>query len=102
MAEMMSELVDRHPSVGEVRSIGMFGAIELVKNKETREPAAPFAGSSPEMTELKKYLLENGLFLYTHWNLLLVIPPLIMTEEQLAEGFSIIDRGLAITDKACK
>ena len=54
MAEMMSELVDRHPSVGEVRSIGMFGAIELVKNKETREPAAPFAGSSPEMTELKK------------------------------------------------
>ncbi len=99
MAEMLAELVDRHPSVGEVRSIGMFGAIELVKNKNTREPAAPFAGSSTAMVALKKYLLENGLFLYTHWNLLLIIPPLIMTEEQLAEGFSIIDKGLEITDK---
>lgn len=101
MAEMMAELVDRHPSVGEVRSIGMFGAIELVKNRETREPAAPFGGSSPEMIGLKKYLLEKGLFLYTHWNLLLIIPPLIMTEEQLAEGFAIIDEGLGITDKNC-
>jgi len=101
MAEMMAELVDRHPSVGEVRSIGMFGAIELVKNRETREPAAPFGGSSTEMTALKKYLLEKGLFLYTHWNLLLIIPPLIMTEEQLAEGFAIIDEGLVITDKNC-
>jgi taurine--2-oxoglutarate transaminase len=102
MAEMMAELVDRHPSVGEVRSIGMFGAIELVKDRKTREPAAPFAGSSPEMAALKKNLLENGLYLYTHWNLLLVIPPLIMTQEQLAEGFAIIDKGLAITDKLCK
>jgi taurine--2-oxoglutarate transaminase len=101
LTEMLAELVDRHPSVGEVRSIGMFGAIELVKNKKTREPAAPFAGSSAEMAALKKYLLENGLFLYTHWNLILIIPPLIMTEEQLAEGFSIIDRGLEITDKNC-
>ena len=102
MADMMAELVDRHPSVGEVRSIGMFGAIELVKNRETREPAAPFGGSSPEMTDLKKYLLDKGLFLYTHWNLLLIIPPLIMTEAQLAEGFAIIENGLKITDKNCK
>lgn len=102
MAEMMAELVERHPSVGEVRSIGLFGAIELVKDKVTREPAAPFAGSSKAMTELKKYLLDNGLFLYTHWNLLLIIPPLIITNDQLAEGFAIIDKGLEITDKECK
>jgi len=102
MAEMMTELVDRHPSVGEVRSIGMFGAIELIKDRKKLEPAAPFGGTSPEMTALKKYLLESGLFLYTHWNLLLIIPPLIMTEEQLAEGFAIIDKGLEITDKNCK
>lgn len=99
MAEMMAELVDRHPSVGEVRSIGLFGAIELVKNRETREPVSPFAGTSPEMVSLKKYLLEKGLFLYTHWNLLLIIPPLIITDDQLAEGFSIIDKGLEITDR---
>jgi taurine---2-oxoglutarate transaminase len=101
MAEMLEELVDRHPSVGEVRSIGMFGAIELVKSKKTREPAVPFAGSSAAIIALKKFLLENGLFLYTHWNLLLIIPPLIMSEDQLAEGFSIIDMGLEITDKTC-
>ena len=99
MADMMAELVDRHPSVGEVRSIGLFGAIELVKNRETREPVSPFAGTSQEMVSLKKYLLEKGLFLYTHWNLLLIIPPLIITDEQLAEGFSIIDKGLEITDR---
>lgn len=102
MAEMMTELVDRHPSVGEVRSIGLFGAIELVKNRETREPVSPFAGTSAEMAALKKYLLEKGLFLYTHWNLLLMIPPLIITDEQLAEGFSIIDKGLEITDRIAK
>jgi taurine--2-oxoglutarate transaminase len=99
MAEMMAELVDRHPSVGEVRSIGLFGAIELVKNRETREPVCPFAGSSPEMVKLKNYLLEKGLFMYTHWNLLLIIPPLIITNDQLVEGFSIIDNGIEITDK---
>jgi len=99
MAEMMDELVERHPSVGEVRSIGLFGAIELVRDRKTREPMAPFAGSSSEMQTLKKYLLEKGLFLYTHWNLLLIIPPLIITSDQLAEGFSIIDKGLEITDK---
>ncbi len=102
MAEMMDELVERHPSVGEVRSIGLFGAIELVKDRKTREPMAPFAGSSSEMVYLKKYLLDKGLFLYTHWNLLLIIPPLIITNDQLAEGFSIIDKGLEITDKNSK
>jgi taurine--2-oxoglutarate transaminase len=102
MAEMMDELVERHPSVGEVRSIGLFGAIELVKDRKTREPMAPFAGSSSEMVSLKKYLLDKGLFLYTHWNLLLIIPPLIITNDQLAEGFSIIDKGLEITDKNSK
>jgi taurine--2-oxoglutarate transaminase len=87
LSEMLAELVERHPSVGEVRSIGLFGAIELVKNKKTREPAAPFGGSSPEMTALKKFLLDHGVFLYTH------------CEEELAEGIQIIDQGLAITDK---
>ncbi len=102
MKEMLAELVERHPSVGEVRSIGLFGAIELVKNKLTREPAAPFGGSSAEMNAVKKYLIDNGIFLYTHWNLILLIPPLIITEEQLAEGMSVIDKAITITDKVTK
>lgn len=102
MKEMLAELVERHPSVGEVRSIGLFGAIELVKDKRTKEPTAPFGGSSPEMNAVKKYLLDNGIFLYTHWNLILLIPPLIITEEQLAEGISVIDKAITITDKVAK
>ncbi len=100
MAEMLAELVERHPSVGEVRSIGLFGAIELVKNKKTREPAAPFGGSSPEMTALRQYLLAQGVYLYTHWNILLLIPPLCITEDQLGEGISVIEKGLATLDQS--
>jgi taurine--2-oxoglutarate transaminase len=96
---MLSDLGEQHPSVGEVRSIGLFGAIELVRNRQTREPLAPYDKSSPEMTKLRNYLLDNGLFLYTHRNAVLIIPPLIITEEQLAEGFKILDRGLEITDE---
>ncbi len=66
MKEMLEELVERHPSVGEVRSIGLFGVIELVKDRKTREPMAPFNGSSAEMNALRKYILEQGVFLYTH------------------------------------
>ncbi|KAF0112331.1 MAG: taurine---2-oxoglutarate transaminase [Chloroflexi bacterium] len=99
MAEMLAELVERHPSVGEVRSIGLFGAIELVKNKKTKEPVAPFGRSSPEMTYLRKFLLDHGVFLYAHWNILLLIPPLIITEDELAQGINIIEQGLESTDK---
>jgi taurine--2-oxoglutarate transaminase len=54
------------------------------------------------MVALRKYLLERGVFLYTHWHTVLIIPPLIITEEQLAEGFAILDQALEITDRAAK
>ena len=102
LADMLSELQDRHPSVGEVRSIGLFGVMELVRDRRTRQPMAPYGENSPEMTALKKSLLEQGLYLYTHWHTVLIIPPLIITPDQLAEGFAIIDRALDVTDKAAK
>ena len=98
MREMMDELLERHPSVGEVRSIGLFGAIELVRDRSTHEPMVPFNGSSPEMEAVKKYLLDQGVFLYTHWNNILLLPPLIITSEQLAEGFAVIDSALELAD----
>ncbi|MFO3796089.1 MAG: aspartate aminotransferase family protein, partial [Anaerolineales bacterium] len=64
------------------------------------EPMAPWNSTSPEMTALRNYCLEHGLFLYTHWHTILIIPPLIITEEQLAEGFEILDKALEITDRA--
>lgn len=102
MADMLAELMDRHPSVGEVRSIGLFGVIEVVKNRKTHEAISPFGKSSAEMNALKKYCLDHGVFLYTHWHTILLIPPLIITPEELAEGFSVIDAALEITDKVAK
>jgi taurine--2-oxoglutarate transaminase len=63
---------------------------------------APFNGNSPEMVALRKDLLDHGLYLYTHWHTVLIIPPLIINEEQLAEGFAVLDKALAITDQAAK
>lgn len=97
---MLSDLGEQHPSIGEVRSIGLFGIIELVRNRHTREAMAPFNSSSPEMDALRRFCLDRGLYLYTHWHTVLIIPPLIISEEQLAEGFEILDEGLEITDAA--
>ena len=99
LRRMLSDLGEAHPSVGEVRSIGLFGIIELVRNRETREPMAPWDGSSPEMKALKHYCLEHGLYLDVHWHTALIIPPLIISEDQLAEGFGVLDKALEITDR---
>ena len=102
LKRMLTDLGEAHPSVGEVRSIGLFGIVELVKDRKTKEPMAPWNGSSPEMTALRKYCLDHGLFLYTHWHTVLIIPPLNITEEQLAEGLGILDKAMEAADGAVK
>ncbi|MEP6894401.1 MAG: aminotransferase class III-fold pyridoxal phosphate-dependent enzyme, partial [Chloroflexota bacterium] len=102
LKRMLTDLGEAHPSIGEVRSIGLFGILELVKDRNTKEPMAPWNGSSPEMSALKKYCLDHGLFIYTHWHTVLIIPPLIITEAQLKEGMDVLDKALEITDKAVK
>jgi taurine--2-oxoglutarate transaminase len=96
------ELKDRHPSVGAVRSIGLFGVIELVRNRRTLEPMAPFNGSSKEMAEIGRFFRQEGLFTLVRWNCISTNPPLCITEIQLREGFAIIDRALTIADEAVK
>jgi len=98
----LTDLGEAHPSIGEVRNIGLFGIIELVENRKTKEPLAPWNGTAPAMIALKKYCLENGLFLYTHWHSILIIPPLIIDEAQLKEGMDVLDRALEISDKVVK
>lgn len=100
MAGLMQDLQVKHPSVGEGRNIGLFGALELVKNRQTKEPLAPYAGASPEMAKLGAFLKEHGVYAFTWRNLLHTNPPLCTTEAQLREVFEIIDAGLAITDEA--
>src|SRR5512136_2171110 len=96
---LLKDLGETHASVGEIRSIGLFGIIELVKNRKTKEPLAPWNGSSPEMVAFRKTCLENGLYLYTHWHTVLIIPPLPITQAQLMEGFAVLDKALQVADQ---
>jgi taurine--2-oxoglutarate transaminase len=100
MAGHHQELSDKHPSVGLIRNLGLFGILELVRSRETMEPMAPFNGSSDEMKAIGKYLDEHGLFTMVRWNQIMTNPPLCITEEQLAEGFQIIDGALDAADAA--
>jgi taurine---2-oxoglutarate transaminase len=100
MARHHQELFDKHPSVGLVRNIGLFGIVELVRSRETMEPLAPFNGASDEMKAVAKHLDERGLFTMIRFNGIMTNPPLPITEEQLAEGFGIIDEALDIADRA--
>ena len=100
MKQLLSELESRHPCVGAVRSIGLFGVVELVRNRKTREPMAPFNGSSEEMAALGKFFREQGLYTFVRWNTFFTNPPLCISERELREGFAIIDRGLEAADKA--
>jgi taurine---2-oxoglutarate transaminase len=90
----------KHPSVGAVRSIGLFGIFELIRNRSTKQPMAPFNGTSEEMTALSKFFRENGLYTFVRWNTFFTNPPLCVNEQQLREAFAIIDKGLEITDRA--
>jgi taurine---2-oxoglutarate transaminase len=92
--DRLVKLMDLHPSIGDVRSIGLFGAIELVKNRQTKEPLAPYNCSSPEMERLKTFLFQHGVYVHTHWNTILIIPPIIISETQLQEGLDVIDEAL--------
>jgi len=100
MRGLLEDLQQRHPSVGTTRNIGLFGIVELVRNRETREPLAPFNGTSPEMQALVKFFREEGLYTIVRWNTFMTNPPLCITEAELREAFAIIDRGLEITDRA--
>jgi taurine--2-oxoglutarate transaminase len=102
MKQLMADLAVRHPSVGAARSIGLFGLVELVRDKAKKTPMAPFNGTSDEMAALGKFFRQEGLYTFVRWNTFFTNPPLCITEEQLRDGFAIIDRGLEITDKAVR
>lgn len=98
----LNRLKEKHPSVGDVRAIGLFSIVELVKNRETREPMTPYNPKASElgpMPRFNAYLREHGLYTLVRWNTFFVNPPLSITEEQLREGLAIIDAALDITDR---
>jgi taurine--2-oxoglutarate transaminase len=102
LGRSLEELKAKHASVGDVRYIGLFSIIELVKDKKTREPMAPWNAKPEElgvMAEVLPALRERGLSTFVKWNWIFVVPPLCVTEDQLREGLAIIDEVLDITDR---
>lgn len=100
LGELLEEIKAKHASVGDVRYIGLFSAIELVKDKTTKEPLVEY-GRDPEkvMKKILGMLSDKGFVTYSHENVLIVAPPLIITEEELKEAMSIMDEVLVEVDK---
>ena len=95
----LEALAERHLSIGDVRGLGCFFGLELVRDRETREPLVPFNATGEAfapVARLMKAALERGLYLMTHWNVVMVCPPLTITREELDEGLAILDEALAI------
>ena len=98
----LADLAARHPSVGDVRGLGVFWAIELVRNGETREPLVPYnaAGeANAPMAEFAAACRDRGLWPFTHFNRTHVVPPITFSDEELRTGLAIIDEALDVTDK---
>lgn len=96
----LERLKDKHPSVGDVRYIGLFSALELIKDEETKEPLVSY-GKDPEkiMPKILASLKEKGFSTYTHENIIIVAPPLIIKEKEIKEAMSIMDQVLAEVDQ---
>jgi taurine--2-oxoglutarate transaminase len=103
LREGLDELHTKHSSVGDVRSIGLFAVLELVKDRETKEPLAPWNAKPHElgvMARVPGALRERGLYTFVKWNWIFVVPPLSIDEAELRQGLRILDKVLDITDNA--
>jgi taurine--2-oxoglutarate transaminase len=102
--ERLHELAERHPSIGDVRGLGCFWGLELVKDRATREPLVPFNGTGVDakpVAALMKRALERGLYVMTHWNVVMCCPPLTITREELDEALDALDEALSVADEFC-
>jgi taurine--2-oxoglutarate transaminase len=97
----LAKIADRHPSVGEVRGLGVFWALELVRDRETHEPLVPYNAAGAEaapMTELAAACKQRGVWPMTHFNRIHVVPPCTTTEQEAREGLAVIDDALEVAD----
>ncbi len=104
IAPALSQLKARHPSVGDVRGLGMFWAIELVRNQQTREMLVPYNATGAEaapMNEVVAGCKARGVWPFTHFNRLHVVPPLTISTDDLLHGIAVIDEALEAADRYC-
>jgi taurine--2-oxoglutarate transaminase len=102
IAPALASLAEKHPSVGEVRGLGVFWAVELVRDRATREPLVPFnaagAAAGP-VNEVAAACKERGLWPFTHFNRVHVAPPCTVSAEEVRTGLTILDEALDVADK---
>ena len=105
MDQQLESLKQKHPSIGDWRNTGLLGCIELVKNRNTKEPMAPFNAKADEMAVMNKVaakIRELGMYTFVRWSYIFVAPPLIVTKEQIDEGLAIISEAIKIADENVK
>jgi taurine--2-oxoglutarate transaminase len=97
----LAKIADRHPSVGEVRGLGVFWAVELVRDRATREPLVPYNATGADAAPMSKFAVackERGMWPMTHFNRTHVVPPCTTTEQEAREGLAILDDALDVAD----
>ena len=102
--KQVARLAEKHPSIGDFRNTGLLGCIEVVKNRQTKEPMAPFNAKPHEMAVMNQVaakIKELGMYTFVRWNYIFIAPPLCVTEEQIDEGLAIISEALKIADGHC-
>jgi len=104
MEERFEAMKQKHPSIGDYRNTGLLGCIELVKNRKTKEPMAPWNASPSEMAVMNKVsaqIAALGMFTFVRWNYIFTAPPLCITKDEMDEGLDIISKALAVADEYC-
>jgi len=95
----LEQLATKHQIIGEVRGLGVFFALELVTDRKTKEPLAPYGSSSPAMNEILAACRNEGLFIFNNFHRLHVVPPCTITDDEAREGLARLDRALSVADK---
>jgi taurine--2-oxoglutarate transaminase len=98
----IEELKKKHPSIGNWRNEGLLGCLDLVKNRKTKEPMAPFNAKPDEMAVMNKVaakIKELGMYTFVRWSFIFIAPPLIVSREQIDEGLEIISQAISIADE---
>jgi taurine--2-oxoglutarate transaminase len=104
LEQRVAELAQEHPSIGDFRNTGLLGCIELVKNRETKEPTVPWNAAPAFMEPTNRMaakLKELGMFTFVRWNWIFVAPPLCISKEQIDEGLDIVREAIRIADEYC-
>ncbi len=104
LQQQLESMKDAHPAMGDIRVTGLLGCIELVRNRQTKEPTTPWNAAADEMVPTHRMagrIRELGMFTFVRWNWIFVAPPLIITRSQIDEGLDVISQAISIADEYC-